>query len=93
MSVFRSRIDVRSETFARNREEMLLFYETLTRATRRLYLSYPAMDESAQPLLPSPYLGEVEQACGPGSIRRTELSDLRPIPTDGDPLGISSTPS
>ncbi|MHC4179655.1 MAG: PD-(D/E)XK nuclease family protein, partial [Planctomycetota bacterium] len=30
----------------RNREEMLLFYETITRATRRLYLSYPALDES-----------------------------------------------
>jgi len=70
----------------RNREEMLLFYEAVTRATRRLYLSYPALDESAQPLSPSPYLKEVEQACGPGRIRRTELTDLSPIPADGAPL-------
>ena len=39
----------------RTREEMLLFYEAVTRATKRLYLSYPALDEAAQPLLPSPF--------------------------------------
>ena len=54
----------------RNREEMLLFYEVITRATRRLYLSYPALDESAQPLSPSPFLTEVEEACGRETIRR-----------------------
>lgn len=69
----------------RNREEMLLFYEALTRATKRLYLSYPALDASAQPLSPSPYLTEVEQACG-GRLARTELADLSPVPRDEDPL-------
>ena len=70
----------------RNREEMLLFYEVMTRATRRLYFSYPALDEAAQPLSPSPYLEEVEQACGPGRIPRTEVPDLSPVPTHDEPL-------
>lgn len=66
-------------------EEMLLFYEVLTRATRHLVLSYPAIDEAGQPLVPSPYLEEVEQACGPGRIVRRALDDLSPIPS-GEPL-------
>jgi ATP-dependent helicase/nuclease subunit B len=70
----------------RTQDEMLLFYEVITRATKRLYLSYPALDESAQPLLPSPFLDEVEQAFGPGRIPRTERTDLRPIPPDDQPL-------
>ena len=70
----------------RTQEEMLLFYEVITRATRRLYLSYPALDESAQPLLPSPFLDEVEQAFGSGRIPRTERTDLSPIPPDDQPL-------
>jgi ATP-dependent helicase/DNAse subunit B len=69
----------------RTREEMLLFYEAITRAERRLYLSYPALDEAAQPLLASPFLQEVDEAMGPGRISRTEQSDLRPIPPDDDP--------
>ena len=69
----------------RAREEMLLFYETVTRAAKRLYLSYPALDESAQPLLPSPFLREVEQAFGPGRIPRTEQTDLSPVPLDDNP--------
>ncbi len=72
----------------RNREEMLLFYETMTRATRRLFLSYPALDASAQPLSASPYLNEVEQACG-GRIRRTESADLSPIPVGDEPLSAA----
>jgi RecB family exonuclease len=61
-------------------EEMLLFYQVVTRATRRLVFSYPALDASGQPLTPSPYLEEVEQACGPQRIVRRELGDLSPIP-------------
>ena len=38
----------------RSSEEMLLFYEAATRATRRLWLTYPAMDESAQRALAQP---------------------------------------
>jgi len=72
----------------RGRDEMLLFYEAVTRASRRLYLSYPSLDEAGQPLSPSPYLSEVEQACGRGRIPRTEITDLSPIPA-GDPLCVA----
>jgi ATP-dependent helicase/DNAse subunit B len=67
-------------------EEMLLFYETITRANRRLWLSYSALDEAAQPLSPSPYLAEIERLFQPGAIsRRTELN-LSPIPEETEPL-------
>ncbi len=68
----------------RTREEMLLFYEAATRATKRLYLSYPALDEAAQPLFPSPFLSEVEDAFGKGAIPRTEQKDLSPIPREDE---------
>ena len=54
----------------RGQNEMLLFYEVVTRATRRLVLSYPAIDAAAQPLSPSPYLAELERACGEGRVER-----------------------
>ncbi len=41
--------------------EMILFYEVLTRAEQALWLSYPALNEKAEPLLPSPYLQEVQR--------------------------------
>jgi len=64
----------------RAQEEMLLFYELVTRATQRLHLSYPALDESAQPLSPSPYLTAVERACGADRIARTVDTQLSPVP-------------
>ncbi|MFH1918776.1 MAG: PD-(D/E)XK nuclease family protein [Planctomycetota bacterium] len=70
----------------RNREEMLLFYEVMTRASRQVSFSYPALDEAAQPLSASPYLDEVELACGPGRIPRTEAPTLSPIPRHDEPL-------
>ncbi len=68
---------------------MLLFYEAITRATRRLYLSYPAWDDAAQPLLPSPYLMEVEQAFGGTKILRTETTDFSPLPAGDQPLSAA----
>ena len=70
----------------RMRDEMLLFYEVVTRATKRLYLSYPALDDAAQELLPSPFLAEIEQAFASDPIRRTEQNDLSPIPRGDHPL-------
>jgi len=64
----------------RPRLEMLLFYEVVTRATRRLVLSYPALDVRAQPLTPSPYLIEVEQAFGQGVVRRAPMAELSTVP-------------
>lgn len=74
----------------RSQEEMLLFYELVNRATQRLYLSYPALDEKAQPLLPSPFLSEIEQACRQpdipeGGIKRRSMLELKPIPQDSEP--------
>jgi ATP-dependent helicase/DNAse subunit B len=40
-------------------DEMLLFYQVVTRARRRLVLSYPAVDEKGQSLLPSSFLQAV----------------------------------
>jgi ATP-dependent helicase/DNAse subunit B len=68
----------------RGRYEMLLFYEVLTRATRRLILSYPALDSRGQPLSPSPYLSEVERICQPHSLRRATGPDLSSVPTTND---------
>ena len=69
----------------RNSEEMLLFYEVLTRATKRLWLSYAALDQAAQPLSPSPYLRELEYAFGGVGIQRTEAVDLSLIPPGDEP--------
>ncbi|MCS7305035.1 MAG: PD-(D/E)XK nuclease family protein [Thermoguttaceae bacterium] len=67
-------------------EEMLLFYEAMSRANRQLVLSYPGLDESAQPLAPSPYLDELEAVCGPDRIDKKEVFELRPIPAEPLPL-------
>ena len=68
----------------RNQEEMLLFYEVATRATRSLQLSYPALDEKAQPLLPSPYVGEMQRAMGP-RLAAAPAIDLSPLPQTTQP--------
>ena len=68
----------------RGSEEMLLFYEVITRATRRLVLSYPALDEKAQPLLASPYLVELER-CAPGHVEHTQEISLSPVPQHEQP--------
>jgi ATP-dependent helicase/nuclease subunit B len=60
-------------------EEMLLFYEVVTRARRRLYLSYPGLDDKGQPLLASPYLTELEHVLR-GKAARCRVEDLSPIP-------------
>lgn len=69
----------------RGHDEMLLFYEVLTRATRRLWLSYPALDQRAEPLLPSPYLREIEALFAAGSIRKSAATDLSPLPPADQP--------
>src|SRR5262249_39293995 len=46
-------------------DEMLLFYEVVTGARRRLVLSYPAVDERGQELLPSSFLNLVRECFAP----------------------------
>jgi ATP-dependent helicase/DNAse subunit B len=70
-------------------EEMLLFYEVVTRPTQRLTLSYPALDETAQPLLPSPYLTELERCGGEGQIARTVDISLSPVPQHEHPFSLA----
>jgi ATP-dependent helicase/DNAse subunit B len=64
----------------RRADEMLLFYEVITRGERRLWLSYSAINEKAEPLLPSPYLAELERCCGKTPLRRHTIDDLTPVP-------------
>jgi len=71
----------------RSSDEMLLFYEVITRATQRLTLSYPALDESAQPLLASPYLTELERSCGENKITHSVDISLSPVPQHDHPFG------
>ncbi|MGW8258054.1 MAG: PD-(D/E)XK nuclease family protein, partial [Thermoguttaceae bacterium] len=73
----------------RQRDEMLLFYEVLTRATRRLYLSFPAWDEAAQPLLPSPYLSEAARVLDLSPSLDLEIGDFRPVPAGDEPLSLA----
>lgn len=72
-----------------NREEMLLFYEVITRVTRQLFMSYAAWTEKADPLLPSPYLADLRRACGQTTINTTEVQDLSPIPAEDTPYCVS----
>lgn len=72
----------------RPRFEMLLFYEVATRATRRLVLSYPALDARAQPLSPSPYLTELEQTFGAGCLARLPIAELSSVPASDEVLSL-----
>ncbi len=66
----------------RAQAEMLLFYEVLSRAAESLTISYPALDDKAQTLPPSPYVVELERILGAegfSRIRRTH-PQLSPVP-------------
>lgn len=60
--------------------EMLLFYTAVSRATRRLYLTYPATDSRGKTQLRSHFVDEVEELlAGPETCRRSvRLSDWPP---------------
>ena len=49
-------------------EEMLLFYEVAARARRQLVLSYPAVDERGQSLLPSSFLRAARECFRPDAV-------------------------
>jgi ATP-dependent helicase/nuclease subunit B len=68
----------------RRRHEMLLFYQVVTRPTRQLVLSYPALDESAQPMTPSPYLAELARLFGPDFLKNAARPDLRVVPASDE---------
>jgi ATP-dependent helicase/nuclease subunit B len=67
--------------------EMLLFYEVVGRASRRLYLSFPAMNARAEPLLPSPFVEEVIRIFGSATASPPPPAELSPIPRDARLFG------
>jgi ATP-dependent helicase/nuclease subunit B len=62
-------------------DEMLLFYSIVTRARRRLTLSYASVSSSGQPLFPSPYVTAVQDLFCPTAIKPSAHSDLDPVPS------------
>jgi len=57
-------------------DERMLAYVTLTRASERLWVSYPRIDADGQPVQPSPFLDEVLAAVG-GELKVERISDPR----------------
>lgn len=73
--------DAQSAASAHARDEMLLFYEMLTRAQETLTISYPAMDDKAQELPPSPYVVELQRIFrGSRQQIRVTKPHLSPVP-------------
>jgi ATP-dependent helicase/DNAse subunit B len=66
----------------RAQEEMLLFYEVMSRAENSLTISYPALDAKAQSLPPSPYVVEIERTLGVEGLKRVPRTgpQLSPVP-------------
>jgi ATP-dependent helicase/nuclease subunit B len=71
----------RLEPSTPQQDEMLLFYSIVTRARRRLTLSYPSVSASGQPLFPSPYVTAVQDLFVASAIQPTPQSDLDPVPS------------
>jgi superfamily I DNA/RNA helicase/RecB family exonuclease len=65
---------------SRMQDEMLLFFEVVTRAKRQLVLSYPAISSSGEPLSPSPYLLAVQELFDPTEIAVHRAEQLDPVP-------------
>jgi ATP-dependent helicase/nuclease subunit B len=68
----------------RPQEEMLLFYGVLACAEESLTISYPALDDKAQELPPSPYITEIRRTLGAEaqSLVRFSGPQLSPVPSD-----------
>ena len=61
-------------------EEMLLFYEVMTRFSRRLIVSYPGISSTGQPLFPSPYLTTLVDLFEPQALSVQQVGELNPLP-------------
>lgn len=69
-------------------EEMLLFYEVMTRFQKQLILSYPAISSKGQPLFPSPYLTAVVDLFEPAALTVQNVGELNPLPRREQTLSI-----
>jgi len=67
-------------------EEMLLFYEVMTRFSKQLILSYPAISSTGQPLFPSPYLTALIDLFQPAAITVQHVGELNPLPRKSQTL-------
>jgi ATP-dependent helicase/DNAse subunit B len=74
---------------SQQQDEMLLFYSIVTRARRRLTLSYPSVSASGQPLFSSPYVAALRSLFAPGALRVTAYGDLDPVPTREQTLTVA----
>lgn len=63
-------------------DAMLGFYELATTPTESLTFAYAALDASAQPMLPSPYVTEIERLFAPQATRRDNEPLLATVSTD-----------
>jgi len=70
-------------------DEMLLFYQLVTRPTETLTLSYPALDAKAQMMPASPYLVELERSFRGVEIPRSVQSLRYQSPHAASPLSRS----
>jgi len=80
-----------SESDAHASDEILLFYELVTRATEKLTLSYSALDEKGLTLPPSRYLTELQRCFGETPLAWTKMPLTEVVPPRAVPLGQSET--
>jgi len=66
---------------SQQQDEMLLFYSIVTRARRKLTLSYPSVSAAGQPLFSSPYVAALRGLFAPGTLCVTPYGDLDPVPS------------
>jgi ATP-dependent helicase/nuclease subunit B len=65
---------------SRSQDEMLLFYNIVTRARCRLSLSYPSVQDNGQPLYPSPYLTALKELFYEKKLSFSDETRFDPIP-------------
>lgn len=65
---------------SRSQDEMLLFYNIVTRARKQLCLSYPSVHENGQPLYPSPYLSALTDLFTSTAMSVTTETEFDPVP-------------
>ncbi len=66
---------------AHSQDEMLLFYQVVTRARKKLTLSYPSVNSSGLILYPSPYLMAICDLFKPSALDFRTVGDLDPVPS------------
>ncbi|MEZ6045623.1 MAG: PD-(D/E)XK nuclease family protein [Planctomycetaceae bacterium] len=73
----------------RTQEEMLLFYSIITRARKKLFLSYPSVSSGGEPLFPAPYFQAVQELFTPEAAPLQHVGSLDPLPEPDSMLTFS----